>query len=465
MAAQDRRYVLHRALASGGAATVHIGRLLAPGGFSRRVAIKRLHPAVASEPEVAAAFAEEARITSRVAHANVAAVLDVVAAERELLLVMEYVHGETLSRLLMTARASKTPPAIGIVLGVLIDVLHGLHAAHEATAEDGAPLRIVHRDVSPQNVIVGADGAARVVDFGIAKALTSAGVTREGSVKGKVPYMAPEQLLRRAIDRRVDVYAAGVILWEALAGRRLFVADDEPSLFSKVLEERVPLPSALNPLVTAPLDAIVMKAIERDPEKRFATARDMAIALEGAFARAPLSAVGDWVATTASEALAKRAAMIAEMERETLTSSEHEVRAPQASIVFRDDDAAPAVTEPGSAPARRRGALWIAVAAAVVAIFGVAFVWSASTPKQEPPPSPAAVAGPSEPPAPVITPPMPAPQVEAAIAPASPAPMPPATSSKASAAAPRAVATRWCKVFDAEKKIFVMKPMRVARCP
>ena len=220
-----RSYIMHGAIAAGGMATVHVGRLVAHGGFARTIAIKRLHPQLVADPEVAATFAEEARLSARIAHANVAAVLDVVVDGDELLLVMEYVHGEALSRLLISSRATGDRVPVPIVNSILCDLLHGLHAAHEATGEDGAPLKLVHRDVSPQNVIVGADGIARVVDFGIAKAIGRAQVTREGQLRGKMPYMAPEQLLRRGVDRRTDVYAAGVIAWEALAGKRLFQAE------------------------------------------------------------------------------------------------------------------------------------------------------------------------------------------------------------------------------------------------
>ena len=166
-----RSYAMYGAIAAGGMATVHLGRLLGPSGFARRVAIKRLHPQFAADEEIASMFAEEARLSARIAHANVVAMLDVVSADKELLLVMDYVHGETLSRLLSHARKDGVPVPVPIVVTVLADVLHGLHAAHEATGEDGAPLRLVHRDVSPQNILVGTDGVARVVDFGIAKAV------------------------------------------------------------------------------------------------------------------------------------------------------------------------------------------------------------------------------------------------------------------------------------------------------
>src|SRR5262245_51026591 len=164
------RYALHGELASGGMATVHLGRLLGPVGFSRTVAIKRLHAQYAQDPEFVSMFLDEARLAARIRHPNVVPTLDVVATSGELFLVMEYVPGESLSRLARAARdrMERMPPRI--VSAIMSGVLHGLHAAHEAKSERGEPLGIVHRDVSPQNVLVGTDGVARVLDFGVAKA-------------------------------------------------------------------------------------------------------------------------------------------------------------------------------------------------------------------------------------------------------------------------------------------------------
>ena len=470
-----RSYVMHGAIAAGDMATVHFGRLLAPGGFARNVAIKRLHPHLAGDPDVAATFAEEARLSARVTHANVVAMLDVVSAKGELLLVMEYVHGESLGRLMATARNAGTPAPVAVVASILTDVLHGLHAAHEAVAEDGAPLRLVHRDVSPQNVIVGADGVARVVDFGIAKAIGRAQITREGQIKGKMPYMAPEQLLRRGIDRAVDVYAAGVVLWEALAGKRLFEADDEPALFGKVLEEPVVAPSTWNPEVPSALDAVTLKALSRDPSNRYATARDMALAIEEVVAHAPASAVAAWVASTAKEALEGRAAQVAELERRAsagaaaqVEAGALEVRAPAASVVFLDaaapdaqvtDAPLPAIAAP---PAHLRGVKGLIALAAVVSV-----VAAVVTLVRRPSPSPTAetMAAPVAPArGDVIAP---------AFVPLASAVEPPLAAASASASAPAPSpaahrplpAARWCKVFDANKRIFVMRSMRVTRCP
>ncbi|HEX4514731.1 MAG TPA: serine/threonine-protein kinase, partial [Polyangiaceae bacterium] len=220
------RYTLFDVIASGGMASVHFGRMIGPAGFARTVAIKRLHPHLAHDAEFATMFLDEARLAARIQHPNVVQTLDVVSHDNELLLVMEYVRGETLSRLLTAARKRKVAIPQRIVSAILIGVLHGLHAAHDAKSEQGMPLEIVHRDVSPQNVLVGADGVVRVVDFGVAKAASRAHSTRDGQIKGKLQYMAPEQLKREGVDRRADVYAVGVMLWECLAARKLFVADD-----------------------------------------------------------------------------------------------------------------------------------------------------------------------------------------------------------------------------------------------
>ena len=216
------RYALFGEIASGGMATVHFGRLLGPVGFARTVAVKRLHPQFARDPEFVSMFLDEARVAARIQHPNVVATIDVVALEGELFLVMEYVLGETFSKLLRSARNRGQRVPLRVVTALLAGSLHGLHAAHEAKNEHGEPLGIVHRDVSPQNVIVGIDGVARVLDFGVAKAVGRLQSTREGQLKGKLSYMAPEQIRSGQVDRRTDIYAASIMLWEALVGKRLY---------------------------------------------------------------------------------------------------------------------------------------------------------------------------------------------------------------------------------------------------
>ena len=314
------RYALYGEIAAGGMATVHLARLLGPVGFARTVAIKRLHPHLAKDPEFVAMFLEEARLAARVRHPNVVSTLDVVSDDGELFLVMEYVAGESLSRLVRKARerGEHVPPKY--VIGIMSGALEGLHSAHEANTEKGQPLGLVHRDVSPQNVHVGTDGVPRLLDFGIAKATNRVQETRTDQIKGKVAYMSPEQLAKGAIDRRADVYSASVVLWETLTGQRLFKADDVPSLVYAIINEEVQPPSSIVPDLPPGLDAIVMKGLERDAENRWSSAREMAAALEQALAPAPAREIGEWVHSIAGDALDWRQELVQRIESETSSS-------------------------------------------------------------------------------------------------------------------------------------------------
>lgn len=301
-------------------ATVHLARLIGPVGFARTVAIKRLHPHLAKDPDFVAMFLEEARLAARVRHPNVVPTLDVVSEDGELFLVMEYVPGESLSRLVRKTREAgkRMPPRY--VIGIMCGTLDGLHAAHEAKSERGSHLGIVHRDVSPQNIHVGIDGAARVLDFGIAKATNRVQETRTDQIKGKVAYMSPEQLAKGAIDRRADVYSASVCLWEALTGERLFKADDVPTLVYAIINEEIRRPSSIVPEIPPELDEIVLRGLARDADKRWPTAHAMAEALEKVMSPAPRREIGAWVEATAGEALAWRMELVRRIESETSES-------------------------------------------------------------------------------------------------------------------------------------------------
>ncbi|MFO0740246.1 MAG: serine/threonine-protein kinase [Labilithrix sp.] len=323
------RYAIHRPLAAGGMATVHLGRLLGAVGFARTVAIKRLHAQFSSDPDFVAMLVDEARIAARIQHPNVVQTLDVVAAPGELLLVMEYVHGQSLSRLVRDMLPRDAPIPLPIVSAVITGMLHGLHAAHEATSDTGEPLGIVHRDVSPQNVVVGVDGVARVLDFGVAKASNRLQSTRSGQIKGKLAYMSPEQLRAKPSTRLIDVYAAGVVLWETLTRKRLFSAEDEGSLIGLVLENVVSAPSTVAPHVPPELDAIVLKLLSKEPGDRYPTARDAARAIEAVVRPALASEVGEWVAVVAQSALRDRASYVKELE--SFTGSESQPRTPAAT--------------------------------------------------------------------------------------------------------------------------------------
>lgn len=314
------RYALYGEIAAGGMATVHLARLLGPVGFARTVAIKRLHPHLAKDPEFVAMFLEEARLAARVRHPNVVPTLDVVSEEGELFLVMEYVAGESLARLVRKAREAGERIPTRYVASIICGALDGLHAAHEAKTEKGAPLGLVHRDVSPQNIHVCTDGVARVLDFGIAKATNRVQETRADQIKGKVAYLSPEQLEKRPVDRRADVYSASVVLWEALTGRRLFTADDVPAIVYSIVHDVVEPPSKIVDGLPEGLDAVVMKGLARDAGERWATARAMAEALEEVLPPVPPREVGEWVEKTAGVALAWRQELVHRVESETSTS-------------------------------------------------------------------------------------------------------------------------------------------------
>jgi serine/threonine-protein kinase len=301
------KYEIVDLLGTGGMASVHVGRVVGPAGFSRLVAIKQIHEHLASDPSFIDMFLDEGRLAAHIHHPNVVATIDVIAESSKVLLVLDYVHGVSLSELLRAG-----PVAPRLASAILVDVLTGLHAAHEAKGEDMRPLRIVHRDVSPQNVLVGEDGVARVLDFGIARATVRAYETKGGAVRGKIRYMAPEQLNGEVVDRRVDVFAAGVVLWEMLTGRRLHDGDDAAVIVSRLRDPNRPPPSAFNPDVSPALDAVVSTALADDRDRRFETASAMVEALEAAAPPARAREVGAWVRGIASETLDARARRSAE---------------------------------------------------------------------------------------------------------------------------------------------------------
>jgi eukaryotic-like serine/threonine-protein kinase len=299
------RYVLCDELGSGGMASVHVGRLLGSAAFARTVAIKRLHARFAEQPEFRLMLTDEAHLAARVRHANVVPMLEVLAAGDELFLVMEYVDGVPLGHLLARERRVPAP----IIAAVMRNVLDGLHAAHEATDASGVPLAIVHRDVSPENILVGADGFARVLDFGIAKARSRLHTTRNGEIKGRLAYMAPEQL-SGYVTRQTDIFAASVILWECLVGRSLFRGDDDGETIGRVLATVVASPSAIDPAIPDELGAIAIRGLARDPAARWQTARAMALAIEASTELAGSSEITAWVERLGATGLAQRRALV-----------------------------------------------------------------------------------------------------------------------------------------------------------
>lgn len=275
------RYELMGEIASGGMATVFLARLTGVGGFQRMYAIKRLHPHLQHETGFVEMFLDEARLAAGIHHPNVVPILEVGASENAYYLVMEYIEGDTLARLLARAASKKTRLPVPQVLRIAMDTLSGLHAAHELRDDKGDLAGVVHRDVSPQNVLVGADGISRITDFGVARAASRLTATRVGQLKGKIAYMAPEQASGDDdLDRRADVFAAGIVFWEALAHRRLFKAKNEAATLSRVLHEPIPDLHEIAPHISRAVCDVVMKALARNRDERLSTCAAFADALE-----------------------------------------------------------------------------------------------------------------------------------------------------------------------------------------
>jgi serine/threonine-protein kinase len=280
-------YEILRPIASGGMGTVYLGRLVRSGGFERAVAIKVMHPHLAGTPEFVGMFLDEARLAAGIHHPNVVPTLDIEQANGRVFLIMEYVDGCSLGELVgHLADRGQTLP-LSVILRISQDVLAGLHAAHDLTGPDGSHLGLVHRDVCPANILVGKDGIARLSDFGVARAASRITSTRTDRVKGKLPYMAPEQFCGERIDRKTDLFSFGAVLWEMLTGQRFRVPSNAHMIAAVLTGPRARPRELLNvpPLV----DEVCMRALAA-PADRFQTALEFSDALTEAAAEAGAAA-------------------------------------------------------------------------------------------------------------------------------------------------------------------------------
>jgi serine/threonine protein kinase len=295
------RYQLRYRIALGGMGGVYLAKAVGAGGVDKVVAVKLLHAHLAGDEAMGRMFLDEARIASAINHVNVCTVFDFGEQEGLRYLVMEYLEGEPLDRVLraLVAGVERHPQHQLLVARLLVDCAEGLHAAHELTGADDKSLEVVHRDVSPHNLFVTYDGTAKVVDFGIARAKERSSSTEAGTFKGKFEYAAPEQIVGQTVDRRADVWALGVCLWELVTGQRLFQREDLASTGRAVLDDVVALPSALVQGVPDGLDAVTRKALQRDPARRYATAREFGRALRDVLGNSGVSIdapmVGEWL--------------------------------------------------------------------------------------------------------------------------------------------------------------------------
>ena len=274
------RYRLIAEIGHGGMAEVYLALLEGDLGFNKLLVLKKIRPELAEDPEMMAMFLDEARLSARLHHPNVVETHEVAQEDGHTFMAMEYLEGQSLHRILHRLRREGGLPT-AMHLQILADVLAGLHHAHELSDWDETPLGVVHRDVTPQNVFVTYDGGVKVVDFGIAKVKGASSETRAGVVKGKVAYMAPEQARGEAVDRRTDIFAAGVMLWEAATGTRPFRGLSDVEILHRLIHGEVPSARAANPAIPEDLEEIIKKAIAPSRADRYATAAELRAAIEG----------------------------------------------------------------------------------------------------------------------------------------------------------------------------------------
>jgi serine/threonine-protein kinase len=366
-------------------AEVFLGKAVGAAGFEKDVAVKSILPAYTLDPTLTAMLIEEARLATHLSHTNVVQVLDLGKMGDRYFIVMEYIDGADLDTVLKHAK--RIPPALA---GRIVrQVLSGLKFVHERADASGRPLRLVHRDVSPPNIMLSAAGEVKLTDFGIAKARNSTLVTEAGMIRGKVSYMSPEQAAGDDLDHRSDLFSLGNVLWELLAGRRLFPGDNQIQLLQEVRDPKIDPPSSINPDIPAPLDEVVVKALSKSPDDRYQTARDFDRALDKALSKSNLRATAADLESWLKDNLPPR-------KIEPLPKEGDE-------ITFESTPPPPgtALITPPSPPQRVRVRVRVRVVTATIALLlgttaAALILWSPW--KQEPPPRPPAIV----PPPPVV---------------------------------------------------------------
>jgi serine/threonine-protein kinase len=302
-----RGYEVSRRLAIGGMAEVFLAMQVGPSGFRRQVVLKRIHPHLADEPQFLEMFLNEARIAADLSHPNIVHIYDLFQdGPASYVIAMEYVHGETVFGLFRETRQKNLPISYGQIVRIISAVCEALHYAWEEPAPDGCPRRIIHRDVTPSNILVGIDGQVKLADFGIAKAMQSEGLTKVATLKGKYGYMSPEQVRCEALDNRSDIFSLGAMLYEMTVGRRLFRRESDLKTLQAILVDPIPPPSSIAADYPADLEPIVMRALARNRDDRFPTARAMAEALTEVARRNGWDAEASPLASLVREVVADR---------------------------------------------------------------------------------------------------------------------------------------------------------------
>ncbi|MCU0672368.1 MAG: protein kinase [Myxococcota bacterium] len=323
------RYEVAALLATGGMAEVYLAKLVGPERFERAVVVKRILPHLARDEAFRAMFLDEARLAALIHHPNVVTVHELAQSEGELFLVMDYVEGETLAAILKRlAKAGHAMP-MHVAVHVLAEACAGLHAAHELVDEERRPRGIVHRDVSPQNLMVDYHGTVRVLDFGIASAADRSTSTQSGVVKGKFAYMSPEQARAQKVDRQTDVFALGVVLYEVTTSSRLFARPDSLAVVRAICEEPIPSPRDRRPSYPHALEDVLMKALHRDKSERYATAAEMRRGLLGVLRELdPEGRAPEDLAALMSEHFSAQQKEKRDLLRKASASDSHVTRAP-----------------------------------------------------------------------------------------------------------------------------------------
>ncbi len=277
----DQRYRVVDRLEAGGMAEVFRGEALSVQGFKKQVAIKRVLPHLAQNPNFISMFLDEARLGARLSHANIVTVFDIGAADNTYFIVMEFIDGVNLKSMVEGLRKSGQRFPMKEAIYICIEACRGLSYAHETLGEEGEELSIVHRDVSPPNILISKRGEVKLTDFGLAKATTQLEKTDPGVVKGKFSYLSPEAAMGEEVDARADIFALGIVLWEMLAGRRLFLGETDYQTVKLVQQAAIPSLTRLNPEVDEEFEGILLKALARDKNERFQSCRDFGDALAG----------------------------------------------------------------------------------------------------------------------------------------------------------------------------------------
>jgi serine/threonine protein kinase len=275
----EPRYQLLEKLEAGGMAEVFLAEATSVQGFKKRVAIKRVLPHLASHTNFIGMFLDEARLGARLSHANIVSVFDIGKSDNSYFIVMEFVDGTNLKKIMETLRLKRQPFPLKDVIYIAMEACRGLSYAHELVDEDGQPVDLVHRDVSPPNILISRRGEVKVTDFGLAKARTQLERTDPGVVKGKFSYLSPEVATGQDVDERADIFALGVCIWEMLGGRRLFLGDTDYETVQAVTSAEVPSLVGDHPEVDPAFEAMILRALARDPADRFQTARELGDAL------------------------------------------------------------------------------------------------------------------------------------------------------------------------------------------